>query len=91
MGLMLQSIRIFASIHDQDLDLEIQEGGSPGAVVKLPAWKVGDRGFEPALSSHISHHPQDILLVQFILHVHKGGIKPHSFNYVLMKHEITAH
>ena len=33
-----------------------------------------------AVSSHLSHHPQDVLLAQFSLYVHKGGLKPHSFN-----------
>ena len=97
--------------------------------LKLPAWKVGDRGFEPhsgiqvskkkiflhcslvnihiivgslrdrevaclasdrngwnvesyvwrAVSSHSSHHPQEVLLAQFSLNVHKSGLRPHSF------------
>ena len=32
-----------------------------------------------AVSSHLSHHSQEVLLVQFSLYVHKGGLKPHSF------------
>ena len=32
------------------------------------------------MSSHSSQHPQEVLLAQFSPHVHKGGIKPHSFN-----------
>ena len=32
----------------------------------------------PAVSSHSSHHPQEVLLAQFNLNVHKGGIKPHK-------------
>ena len=27
-----------------------------------------------------SHHPQEVLLAQFSLYVHKGGIKPDSFH-----------
>ena len=86
-----------------------------GALVqwlKLPAWKVGDRGFEPhsgiqvlkkwevacstsnrqgsnfescvwrAMSSHSSHHPQEVLLVQNSQHVHKGDLRPHSFHFI---------
>ena len=101
-----------------------------GALVqwlKLPAWKVGNRGFEPhsgsneqnvssplsrkdstlwgasvtekcsasyrrgsnsessvwrAVSSHSSHHPREVLLAQFSLYVHKGGLKPHSFHFM---------
>ena len=33
------------------------------------------------VSSHSSHHPQDILLAQFILYVHKCGLKPDSFHF----------
>ena len=100
--------------------------------LKLPAWKVGDRGFERrsgiqvskkqnvssllshkysilwgasekcrevssstlnrqgsnfksctciwrAVSSHSSHHPQEVLLAKFSIYVHKGGIQFHSF------------
>ena len=100
--------------------------------LKLPAWKVGDRGFEPhsdpqvsmklnvssllirknliymgslrdrdvagsasecqgtdfescvwrAESSHSSYHPQEVLLAQVSLYVHKGGLKSHSFIFV---------
>ena len=86
----------------------------PGALLqwlKLPAWKAGDRGFDPhsglqvskkqnvssplirkdsilwgtyvaescvwrAVSSRSSHHLQD-----FLMYVHKGGLKPHSFYF----------
>ena len=34
------------------------------------------------VSSHTSHHPQEVLLAQFNLYVHKGGIKPDSFHLV---------
>ena len=36
------------------------------------------------VSSHSSHHPQEVLLAQFSLHVHKGGIKPYSFHFYLL-------
>ena len=32
------------------------------------------------VSSQSSHHPQDVLLAQFSLYVHKGGLKPDSFH-----------
>ena len=32
------------------------------------------------VSSQSSHHPQDILLAQFSIYVHKGGLKPDSFH-----------
>ena len=31
------------------------------------------------VSSQSSHHPQEVLLAQFSLYVHKGGLKPDAF------------
>ena len=33
------------------------------------------------VSSQSSHHPQEVLLAQFNLYVHKGGLKPDSFHF----------
>ena len=35
-----------------------------------------------AVSSHLSHHPQEVLLAQFSLYVHKIGLKPDSFHFI---------
>ena len=35
------------------------------------------------VSSQSSHHPQEVLLAQFSLYVHKGGLKPDSFHFGL--------
>ena len=35
------------------------------------------------VSSRSSHHPQEVLLTQFSLYVHKGGLKPDSFHLPL--------
>ena len=35
-----------------------------------------------AVSSYSSHHPQEVLLAQFSLYVHKGGLKPNTFNFI---------
>ena len=35
------------------------------------------------VSSQSSHHPQEVLLAQFSLYVHKGGLKPDSINFIL--------
>ena len=97
--------------------------------LKLPAWEIGDRGFESHLGLQVSkaqnvsspltrndsilwgtsvteeacpasdrrgpifescvwravssHHPREVLLVQFSLYVHKGGLTPHSFHLSL--------
>ena len=43
------------------------------------------------VSSQSSHHPQEVLLAQFSLYVHKGGLKPDSFHFVgLGVHGIAA-
>ena len=36
------------------------------------------------VSSQSSHHPQEVLLAQFSLYVHKGGLKPDSFHFILL-------
>ena len=33
------------------------------------------------VSSHSSHHPQEVLLAQFSQYVHKGRLKPDSFHF----------
>ena len=42
------------------------------------------------VSSQSSHHPQEVLLAQFSLYVHKGGLKPDSFHFVTVNHAITT-
>ena len=37
------------------------------------------------VSSHSSHHPQDVPLAQFSLYVHKGGLKPDSFHFIFQE------
>ena len=34
------------------------------------------------VSSQSSHHPQEVLLAQFSLYVHKGGLKPDSYHFI---------
>ena len=34
------------------------------------------------VSSQSSHNPQEVLLAQFSLYVHKGGLKPDSFHFI---------
>ena len=36
------------------------------------------------VSSQSSHHPQEVLLAQFSLYVHKGGLKPDSFHFIII-------
>ena len=68
--------------------------GGPGVVVSTAAFharacSASDRQgayFESCVwrtvSSQSSHHPQEVLLAQFILYVHKGGLKPDSFHFI---------
>ena len=37
------------------------------------------------VSSQSFHHPQEVLLAQFSLYVHKGGLKPDSFHFAYHK------
>ena len=37
------------------------------------------------VSSQSSHHPQEVLLAQFSLYVHKGGLKPDSFHFACLE------
>ena len=38
------------------------------------------------VSSQSSHHPLEVLLAQFSLYVHKGGLKPDSFYFILPRY-----
>ena len=41
------------------------------------------------VSSQSSHHPQEVLLAQFSLYVHKGGLKPDSFHFSFLLHSVV--
>ena len=41
------------------------------------------------VSSQSSHHPQEVLLAQFSLYVHNGGLKPDSFHFIFIRHGFT--
>ena len=43
------------------------------------------------VSSQSSHHPQEVLLAQFSLSVHKGGLKPESFHFFPIGHYSLSH
>ena len=51
-----------------------------------------DSNFESCVwrtvSSQSSHHPQEVLLAQFSLYVHKCGLKPDSFHFILFVNPI---
>ena len=37
------------------------------------------------VSSQSTHHPQEVLLAQFSLYVHKGGLKPDLFHFIFLR------
>ena len=43
------------------------------------------------VSSQSSHHPQEVLLEQFSLYVHKGGLKPDSFHLLECVIQMVGH
>ena len=42
------------------------------------------------VSSQSSQHPQEVLLAQFSLYEHKGGLKPDSFHFYFMEFHIRT-
>ena len=42
------------------------------------------------VSSQSSHHPQEVLLAQFSLYVHKGGLKPDSFHFIYRDRQLQV-
>ena len=42
------------------------------------------------VSSQLSHHPQEVLLAQFSLYVHKGGLKPDSFHFIFISNTFSS-
>ena len=43
------------------------------------------------VSSQSSHHPQEVLLAQFSLYVHEGGLKPDSFHFICISSTSNFH
>ena len=41
------------------------------------------------VSSQSSHHPQEVLLAQFSLYVHKGGLKSDSFHFYQVRKRVS--
>ena len=54
--------------------------------VSSPSKCETERNFESCVwrtvSSQSSHHPQECLVAQLSLYVHKGGLKPDSFHFI---------
>ena len=64
--------RIVGSLRDREVACSASD--RQGSNFESCVWRT--------VSSQSSHHPQEVLLAQFSLHVHKGGLKPDSFYFI---------
>ena len=65
-------VRIVGSLRDREVACSASD--RQGSNFESCVWRT--------VSSQSSHHPQVILLAQFSLYVHKGGLKPNSFHFL---------
>ena len=64
-------VSIVGSLRDREVACSASDRQGPN--FKSCVWRT--------VSSQSSHHPQEVLLAQFSLYVHKGGLKPDSFHF----------
>ena len=64
-------VSIVGSLRDREVACSASD--RQGSNFEYCVWKT--------VSSYSSHHPQEVLLAQFSLYVHKGGVKPDSFHF----------
>ena len=65
-------VNIVGSLRDREVACSASD--RQGSNFESCVWKT--------VSSQSSHHPQEALLAQFSLYVHKGGLKPDSFHFI---------
>ena len=65
-------LSIVRSLRDQEIACSASD--RQGSNFESCVWRT--------VSSHSSHHPREVLLAQFSLYVHKGGLKPDSFHFL---------
>ena len=63
-------VSIVGSLRDREVACSASD--RQGSNIESCVWRT--------VSSQSSHHPQEVLLAQFSLYVHKGGLKPDSFH-----------
>ena len=68
-------VSIVGSLRDQEIACSALD--RQGSNFESGVWRT--------VSSQSSHHPQEVLLAQFSLYVHKGGLKPDSFHFLFVK------
>ena len=76
MQLLQARFNIVGNLHDREVACSASD--RQGSNCDTCVWG-------PVLS-HSPHHPQDILLAQFSLDVHKGALKPIDFHLGYCKH-----
>ena len=64
-------VSIVGSLRDREVACSASD--RQGSNFESCVWKT--------VSSQSSHHPQEVLLAQLSLYVHKGGLKPDSFHF----------
>ena len=67
----LMKLSFVGSLHDREVACSASD--RQGSNFASCVWR--------AVSSHSSHHPQEVILVQFSLYVHKSGLKPDSCHF----------
>ena len=67
----LQPVSIVGSLRDREVACSASD--RQGSNFESCVWRT--------VSSQSSHHPQEVLLAQLSLYVHKGGLKPDSFHF----------
>ena len=65
-------VSIVGSLRDREVACSASD--RQGSNFKSCVWRT--------VSSQSSHHFQEVLLAQFSLYVHKGGLKPDSFHFI---------
>ena len=67
----LVKLSIVGSLRDREVACSASD--RQGSNFESCVWRI--------VPSPPSHHPQEVLLAQFSLYVHKGGLKPDSFHF----------
>ena len=67
------NVSIVGSLRDREVACSVSD--RQGSNFESCVWRT--------VSSQSSHHPQEVLLAQFSLYVHKGGLKPDSFHFII--------
>ena len=70
-------VSIMGSLRDREVACSASD--RQGSNFKSCVWRT--------VSSQSSHHPQEVILAQFSLYVHKGGLKPDSFHFSNYGHD----